>query len=148
MPNFDKHEQELMGVMFGLSESVAEAQASEILEEAARSGVNLLDEAEEVQGILRSAGRQYLRRKLRESREAYERAVENMKGQEYDLPETAAERRKLLNAILQERPDFEPIVITAQHRDFTELTDDDVSSFLKQLKSLGLLNTPASPTGK
>ena len=148
MPKFDKHEQELMRVMFGLSESVAEATPSEVLEEAVRSGVNLLDEAEEVRGILRSAGRQYLRRKLRESREAYERAVEEMKRQKYDLPETAGERRQLLNAILQERPDVEPIVMTAQHRDFTELTDDDVRSFLEQLKNLGLLNMPASPTGK
>jgi hypothetical protein len=38
--------------------------------------------------------------------------------------------------------------MTAQHRDFTEITDDDVKSFLKQLKNLGLLNMPASPTGK
>jgi hypothetical protein len=148
VPKFDKHEQELMRVMFGLSESVAEAPPSEVLEEAGRNGVNLLDEAEEVRGILRSAGRQHLRRKLQESREAYELALEEMKGQEYDLPVTAGERRRLLNAILRERPDFEPIVITAQHRDFTELTDDDVRSFLKQLKSLGLLNMPASPTGK
>jgi len=38
--------------------------------------------------------------------------------------------------------------MTAQHREFSELTDDDVASFLRQLKILGLLDVPASPTNK
>jgi hypothetical protein len=71
-----------------------------------------------------------------------------MHARKYDLPETAAERMQLLNVILRERPDFQPIVMTAQHRNFTELTDEDVTSFLRQLKDLGLLDMPASPTTK
>ncbi len=148
MPKFDKHEEDLMRVMFGLSDSLAEASPSEVLEEAERNQVNLLDEAEEVRGILRSAGRAYLQRKLRESRRAYETAAAEIQGRKYDLPETAAERRQLLDATLRERPDFEPIVVTVQHRDFSKLSDEDVTSFLRQLKALGLLNTPASPTSK
>lgn len=130
-----------MHLMFGLAESVAEASSSEILEEARQTGVNLLDEAEEVRGILRSAGRQYLRRKLSESREAYEKAIADMQGAQYDLPDTADGRMQLLGAILREHPDFQSIVMTAQHRNFAELTDEDVISFLKQLKTLGLLPT-------
>jgi hypothetical protein len=148
VPKFDKHEVELMRLMFGLGESLAEAPPSKILEEAERSHVNLLDEAEEVRGILRSAGRRYLQRKLRESRQEYETAIAEMKGKQYDLPETAGERRQLLNAVLRERPDLEPVVMTAQYRNFNELTDDDVTSFLRQLKTLGLLDMPASPTSK
>jgi hypothetical protein len=148
VPKFDKHEEELMRVMFGLGESLVEAPESEVLEEAKQNHVNLLDEAEEVRGILRSAGRRYLQRKLRESRQAYETAVAEMEGRKYDLPETAAERRQLLDAILRERPDFEPIVITAQHRNFSELTDEDVTSFLRQLKTLGLSDLLAAPTKK
>jgi hypothetical protein len=148
VPKFNKHEEAVMRLMFGLADSVAEAQPSEILQEAEKNQANLLDEAEEVRGILRSAGRTYLQRKLRKSREDYETAVAEMHERRYDLPESALERRQLLEGLLRERPDFQPIVITAQHRDFTELTDDDVTSFLKQLKNLGLLDMPASPTSK
>ena len=147
MPKFDKHEKELMRVMFGLAEALAEAPQSEVLEEAEQNHVNLLDEAEEVRGILRSAGRAYLQRKLRESRRAYEMILAEMQDRKYDLPETVAERRELLDAILRGRPDLGPVLITAQYRDFSELTDDDVTSFLRQLKDLGL-DMPASPTTK
>jgi hypothetical protein len=109
--------------------------------------VNLLDEAEEVRGILRSAGQRYLQRKLRESRQAYERAIGEMSVKTYDLPETATERIRLLNIIFHEKPDLQSIVMTAQHRNFSELTDEDVTSFLRHLKDLGLLDIP-SPTTK
>ena len=144
MPKFDKHEEELMRVMFGLADSLAEAPESEVLEEAKQNHVNLLDEAEEVRGILRSASRKYLQRKLQDSRQAYERAVVEMQTEQHDLPHSATERRQLLDAILRERPDFQPI-ITAQHRNFNELTDEDVSSFLKQLKILGLSDLTDAP---
>ena len=137
-----------MRVMFDLGESLVEAPESEVLEEARLNRVNLLDEAEEVRAILRSAGRRYLQRKLRESRQAYDTAVAEMQGKQYDLPKTAAERRQLLDAILQDRPDFEAIVITAQHRNLSQLTDEDVTSFLKQLKILGLSDLLAAPTKK
>jgi hypothetical protein len=143
---FDKHEEEVMHLLFGLADWVAEASPTEMLEEAEQHRVNLLDEAEEVRGILRSAGRRYLQRKLRKSRQAYETAITEMHAKRYDLPESAVERRQLLNTVLRDRPDFQPIVMTAQHRNFSELTDEDVASFLKQLKDLGLL--PASPTIK
>jgi hypothetical protein len=148
VPKFDKHEEDLMHVMFGLGESLAEAPQSDVLEDAKQNNVNLLDESEEVRGILRSSGRRYLQRKLRESRQAYEAKIAEMQGKQYDLPEAAAERRQLLSDILRERPDFEPIVLTAQHRNFSDLTDKDVTSFLRQLKILGLSDLPSEPTKK
>ena len=148
MAKFDKHEEELMNLMFGLSESIAEASESELLEEAKRNKVNLLDEAEEVRGILRSAGRAYLQRKLLASREAYEEAVAGMQKRACDLPETAIQRRQLLASILEEHPDFKPIVVTVQHRNFNGLTDEDIVSFLRQLGALGLLNRPPTRTSK
>jgi len=124
------------------------AAAPEILEDAEKTGVNLLDEAEEVKGVLRSVGRSFLQRKLRESRAAYETAVSGLQRESCDLPESAEERRQLLHGVLRDRPQFQDIVMTAQHREFSELSDDDVTSFLRQLKSLGLLDLPASPTNK
>ena len=148
MPKFDKHEEQVMRLMFGLADSIADASPSEVLEEARQGQINLLDEADEVRGILRAAGRQYLQRKLRESRQAYETAVTELQAKQYDLPASARERIELLQVTLRERPEFEQIVMTAQHRNFTELGDEDVTSFLKQLKDLGLLDMPASPKSK
>jgi hypothetical protein len=148
VPKFDKHEGAVMRLMFGLADSIEEAPAAEILEEAQESGVSLLDEAEEVRRVLRSAGRSYLQRKLVESRAAYETALVGLKRESCDLPASADERMQLLQGVLRERPQFQEIVMTAQHREFDELTDEDVTSFLRQLKILGLLNMPASPTSK
>jgi hypothetical protein len=148
VPKFDKHEEQVMRLMFGLADSIADASPSEVLEEARQGEINLLDEADEVRGILRAAGRQHLQRKLRESRQAYETAVTELQAKQYDLPTSAKERMELLQVTLRERPDFEQIVMTAQHRNFTELSDEDVTSFLKQLKDLGLLDMPASPKSK
>lgn len=148
MPKFDKHEEAVMRLMFGLADSIEEAPEAEILEDAEKSGVSLLDEAEEVRGVLRSAGRSYLQRKLRESRAAYETALVDLRKENCDLPQSADERRELLHGVLRERPQFREIVMTAQHRDFSELSDDDVTSFLRQLKILGLLDMPASPANK
>lgn len=148
MPKFDKHEEAVMRLMFGLADSIEEAPSTEILEDAEKSGVNLLDEAEEVRGLLRSEGRSYLQRKLRESRAAYETALVALQRESCDLPESAEERRAMLQGVLRERPQFQEIVMTAQHRQFSELSDDDVTSFLRQLKILGLLHMPPSPTNK
>jgi len=146
VPKLDKHEEELMGLLFALGDSLAEAAPSEILEEAERFGVDLLNEADEVRELLRSAGRRYLQRKLQASRRAYEAAVTELQSEQFDLPTTPDERKQLLMGVLREQPSLEPIVITAQHRNFNDLTDEDVTSFLRQLKTLGLL--PVSPTGK
>jgi len=145
VPKLDKHEEELMRLMSGLADSVEEAPASEILEDAERAGVSLLDEAEEVRNVLRSAGRSHLQRKLRDSRAAYETALAEIQ-READLPGSAEERRQLLEGVLRDRPQYQEIVMTAQHREFRALSDDDVTSFLRQLKILGLL--PTSPANK
>jgi hypothetical protein len=36
-------------------------------------------------------------------------------------------------------------MLIAQHRDFTEMTDDDVESWLQQFGALGLLDAEAEP---
>lgn len=148
MPKLDKHEEQLMLVMNMLADSLAEAPESEVLEEVRHGHENLLDEANEVRAILGNACRDYLQRKLREARQAYEAALSQLQQTEYDLPSTTSERRSLLYSVLTRRPDFEAVVMTTQFRDFKNLTDDDVLSLLKQLKELRLLDAPAEPTSK
>jgi hypothetical protein len=148
VPKLDKHEEQLMLVMNMLADSLAEARESEVLEEVRHGHENLLDEANEVRAILGNACRDYLQRKLREARQAYEAALGQLQQTEYDLPSTTSERRSLLYSVLTRRPDFEAVVMTTQFRDFKNLTDDDVLSLLRQLKELRLLDAPAEPTSK
>jgi hypothetical protein len=148
VPKLDKHEEQLMLVTNMLADSLAEAPEAEILEEVRQGHEKLLDEANEVRAILGSACRDYLQRKLREARQAYEAALSQLQQTYYDLPSTTSERRNLLYSVLTRRPDFQAVVMTAQFRDFNNLADDDVLSLLKHLKDLGLLDTPAEPTSK
>ena len=55
------------------------------------------------------------------------------------LPEAAAERRALLAATLTRRPELRSLV-TAAARELKDLPDDDVSSMLRHLAALGVLN--------
>jgi hypothetical protein len=148
VPKLDKDAEQLLLVMNMLADSFAEAHESEVLEEVRQGHENLLDEANEVRAILGNACRDYLQRKLREARHAYEAALSQLQQTEYDLPSTTSERRSLLYSVLTRRPDFEAVVMTTQFRDFKNLTDDDVLSLLKQLKELRLLDAPAEPTSK
>jgi hypothetical protein len=74
---------------------------------------------------------------LHQARAKYEVAKKNFAQRTYDLPKTASERRSLLLALTQ-RPEIRS-VLTAQAREFRNLADSDVESFLKQLADLGLL---------
>jgi len=148
MPKLDKYEEQLMLVMDMLADSLAEAPEGEVLEEIRQGCENLLDEANEVRAILGSACRDYLQKNLRDARQAYETALFQLQQHDYNLPATTSERRSLLYSVLTRRPDFEALVLTAQFRDFNNLADDDVLSLLKQLKNLGLLDTPAEPTSR
>ena len=148
MSKLDKYDEQLMRLMNELADSLAQADESEMLEEARNDEANLLNEAQEISGVLDAAGRQYVQRKLRESRLAYDAAISQMKDAYYDLPGTAVDRKRLLQFALERQPGLEPALITAQFREFSDLTDEDVLGLLRQLKELGLLDVPAEPTGK
>jgi predicted phosphoribosyltransferase len=47
--------------------------------------------------------------------------------------------RDLLRSLLEARPQLQP-ALTAQFRDFAELSDEDVEGFLRQLDALGVLD--------
>ena len=59
---------------------------------------------------------------------------------DFPLPRSADERREMLNAFFASRPDIGSALLTAQHREFSELTDADVEDTLRQLKELGALD--------
>jgi len=125
------YDDELNTVMSFLAESVAQMSDSQIEEEFGTEA------APRTTQLLQSALKDFDRAKLRQARATYEAAKRGLGQRTYDLPKKANERRTLLLALTQ-RPEIRS-VLTAQAREFRNLTDSDVESFLKQLAELGLL---------
>jgi hypothetical protein len=84
----------------------------------------------------------YKKSKLRAAHEQHERQVEELRHKDFSLPDTPAERRLLLANVLRLRPEYGAAVLTAQYRDFSELSDEDVRQHLVQLAHLGALEDP------
>ena len=60
-----------------------------------------------------------------------------MHGRWLDLPTTPRERRDLLASLLQDNAQAQ-MALSFQHREFTDLSDEDVASLLVQLAALGV----------
>jgi hypothetical protein len=134
------YEKELQAIMYALAESVAEASDEDILTETQEDGENPESAAERVRNVLLGAVKDFRQRRLVEAQRQYELHIAAIQERTYNLPATAEERRKLLDLVFAQQPAMRSALLTAQHRDFTSLTDTDVESCLKQLQELGLLD--------
>ena len=130
--------------MNALAESVAEASDEEILEEARAQGEDPAESAGRVRNVLLDTAKAYLQRRLREAQQQYEAHIAAMRGRTYHLPASANERWRLFDLVLSREPAMRS-ALTAQYREFTNLTDSDVESCLKQLEELGLLDELPKP---
>ena len=128
-------DEELWNLMTALADSVFEASDSEILEETGRAD----EKAEETRKVLLD-GVKRLREKHREqARVEYEEAVASMRQEKKGIPESIKEKRDLLMEILSARPQLSE-ALTAHFREFQEIPDDEVESYLKQLAELGVID--------
>ncbi len=138
------YEEELRAIMNALAESVAEASDEEILEETRAQGEDPTEAAGRVRNLLVNAATTYRQRRLREAQQQYESHIAAMREKIYLLPTSTIERRRLLDLVLSRQPAVRS-ALTAQYREFTSLTDNDVESCLKQLQELGLLAGLSKP---
>jgi hypothetical protein len=145
MPKRNKYEEQLARIMGALANSVQRATDDELIDEARCEHQDQLKSAEQVRAVLQRALRDVSQSKLRAAREQYTAISKRLHENDYELPSTASERRRLLLSVLHQRRDIGAVVITAQYRDFSELSDEDVEGFLRQLKELGLLPAQVQP---
>ena len=134
------HEAELASVMNTLAESVAELSDAEVFEEVRLDGLSPEHEAAEIKALLKNTVKNFQQRRLREAQRLYEENAKAHFEQAAQLPPTAEARRALLYGVLNHRPEIGAAILTTQHREFTELSDDDVESYLRQLHQLGALD--------
>ena len=129
---------ELEAIMEGLAESVLEASDEEILEEAREAGEDVEESAEGIRAGLLEVMRKQRLEQLRTAREERSRALEKLERAESSLPTSPAARRALLDGVLADHSEVRGL-LTAQHRDLSGLSDEDVDSCLRHLQALGVL---------
>jgi hypothetical protein len=129
----------LGGILDGLAEYIQNAPGDELLEDARNEGRDPAQTAVRVKGFLRQAVKSHQQKKLKKAEEDYEREVAEIKSRDIRLPQSAERRRSLLAAIFARQPQLK-VAFTFQNRDFSELTDEDISNHLRKLALLGVLD--------
>src|SRR5258708_9122927 len=129
---------DLDAILESLVDAIAATPAEEIAEEARAGGEDLNAVADEVKGSLLAGVKRFEQRKLQAAREAY-RLRAGSQGQRYALPPTPEARRNQLFSILNAKPN-QNAILTAQHRNFENLTDQDIQSSLEDLLELGVFD--------
>lgn len=133
-------EDRLERIVGGAAEAVLEATDEEIEAEVRAEGLAPAEVAEDVRGVLLAAVERFRgKQRLRRSRADYEATVAAMRERRPELPATPRERRELLAFVFNARPQAAGM-LTLQFRDLESLPDDDVTSCLRQLAELGVLD--------
>jgi hypothetical protein len=136
------YDEELARIMNGLAESTLGISDEEMGEELREEGDVPERVADEVRGVLRRAVKAHRQRDLLAAQRRYEERLRHLGKKRYSLPESAEGRRDLLMGLLASNPNVRSL-LTAQNRDFTDLPDTEVTSYLEQLYELGALDDPA-----
>lgn len=130
--------------MEGVSEYTLDMSDEEIREEIREEGGDPDKAAEETRDILRKGVKAFRQRKLNEAQALYEEQVASFTQKRYSLPDSMEEQRNLLMSVLASNSQMRSTVLTAQNREFKDLPDSEVTSYLKQLQDLGALDELSS----
>ena len=124
-------------MMNTIAESVLEMSDQQILSEAEEVFDQAYVAADRVREVLQSSVKAYRQRHLFEALEEYHREVAQLREKRFEFPSTPEGKRQLLGSVFQRFPQMQNTFLTVQHRDFKSLSDEDIESFLTQLKLLG-----------
>ncbi len=133
--DFDDDYWNLMNVLADFAEDASD---EDILAEAESRGEDSQVIARKAKEVLSRALSQDARRKLERARTAYDHQARLMRESRYDLPTSPSERRALLDLVVSRKPDLRS-GLTVQFREYSEMSDSDVESCLKDLAELGAL---------
>jgi hypothetical protein len=139
MSNKRTEAERLDAISDALGESILAATDQEILEEARLKGRDPNVEAGRLKALMLSAVKAYQQRALREARLGYDAQAHRVASKASAIPCEPAKRRELFSFVLARQPRYSEL-FTAQHREFTDLTDTDIESYLEDLDELGVLD--------
>jgi hypothetical protein len=137
---FDKQapKEQLAAILDALAESLLEASDEHILEEAAEAGEDIKETETRVKNVFRRAAKSFKKKRLQEARAIYEKETRPAR-KHHLIPASFQEKLDLLAHIIEAQPQIKA-VLTSQYREFTELAEEDVDSYLDELAKLGVLD--------
>ena len=133
------YKKELDAILDGLADYVEQAPGDHLLEDAIAAGEDPNQTDKRVKAALLQAITNFEQSKLRAARAAYEKRVASIENRPFRFSDGPLARRQQLCFLLDRNPEL-GAAFTARHRDFVEMTDDDVESALRDLADLGVLD--------
>ena len=137
-------ERKMRALFEALADSVDGLSDEEVLAECREDGRSPEDVAKRTRAVLQDAVKAFKQRALVAAREKHQERTARIAAKSFRLPDSPAARRALLDAVIARHQQAGKLV-TAQHRDFSEMTDEDVESWLQQFGHLGLLDQNDEP---
>lgn len=129
MPN--NYDEQYFRLMSSMADSVIDM-SDEDVEEAIREDG---DNVDQIHTFLMDAIKQGKKLALEHARREYEAESERLRTQTYELPETPAEKRGLIQKLI-ESLSFGQQELTLQFREYESMPDEDLDGALKQLIEL------------
>lgn len=130
------YDTDLANIMNALAESTLDTPLDEIESEIREDGKDPNAVAERVKQVIFDVVKGCQRQPLLEAKARYEERVAALRSKNYEIPDSPDEQRKMISTLLAAKPQLSSGLLTAQFRDFTELVDEDVGGYLKQLLEL------------
>lgn len=120
-----------------IADDLMEATDTEILEDCKAAGESPETIAAETNTLLAATIKRHRQQKLNEARASYERTVAQLQSRAGRrlIPSTPSARRELFMNVVAKTEALE-----LRFRDYKELSDDDIESWLEHFDQLGLLD--------
>ncbi|HBP88868.1 MAG TPA: hypothetical protein DD706_14370 [Nitrospiraceae bacterium] len=135
-----KYDEELRALFEELAEIEAQSSDDEILAMAQEDGENPQLAAQQIRNLFQNKVKAYQQRALHAAQEKYRQQIQSLYQNSFKLPKSIQEKRNLLVRVFSLEPDMEAALLTAQHREFKNLTNEDIEGYLNQLLELGVLD--------
>lgn len=132
-------EKRICALFDALADNLENLSDEEVLAEVLEEGRDPDDVAKETRLLLQNTVKKFKQRALLAAKEQHQRNEAHLAAMRFELPTSSTERRQLLSAVIA-RHQQAGRMLMAQHRDFKEMTDEDVESWLQQFGALGLLD--------
>lgn len=141
------YEDEVARIEDELSESTLYMTDEEIVDEMLEEGIDPDQVNDRVKDILRETTKHYRQRSLMKAQELYDNHVAELRLVKADLPESLDEQRRMIGDLLASNSQFSGGLLTTHFRDFENLADEDVESYLRQLLKLTEMSKSSDPEG-
>jgi len=128
------YDKEYEALMHALADSVLKESPEELANDLREEGIDPDEYAEKIRKVMLEAVKAHRQQALIKAKRSYEDSIEAYEQRRYHLPATPERRRALFDRTIKRDPGL--LQLTIQHREFTELTDQDITSYLRQLQDL------------